>query len=360
MISLSLNKTGLRRILLVGCLMITAFIVIDFSILPSMLQPDYLKSRIGLQIPSILLLLLFTYHKNFKKYQQIATLLTISVVTLSDYWVIQQSWIKAQYAFSYEGVLLYTFFAFFVLRLNFRFGIVYVMLCLLGFGALVYWYPIYGIRNSVNFGFVAMAQSICLVGLYTLTNSLKEVETLTEKLQDLSRIDQLSGLFNRRAYEQDGNILFEHARRFKLPVAIFMIDIDNFKDYNDSYGHQKGDDVIRVQADILKSIFKRTSDIVGRFGGEEFIVITNDMTPSTSESMGQNIIDAWLEKKIPHGKGAGGPHITCSIGIVSIVPIKGLSLAKTIGMADEALYQAKSDGRNRYQSYLSGNEGFLS
>lgn len=274
-------------------------------------------------------------------------------MTFANYWLIQQSWIKTQFAFSYEGTLLYTFFAFFLIRLDFKFAVVYVVLSLLGFGALVVSYPVYGAYNSVNFGFVAMAQSICLVGLYTLTNSLKAVDNLTGKLQKLSRIDQLSGLFNRRAYEQDGNFQLENARRLKVPISIFLFDIDNFKDYNDAYGHQKGDDVIRVQAAILKHVFQRQTDIIGRFGGEEFIVIANDMTASTSKIMGQRVIDAWLAKKIQHGRGAGGAHISCSIGIVNVLPNQEITLTKLIGTADDALYNAKDNGRNCYQLYLN-------
>lgn len=333
--------------------MIAAFVAIDFTILPSSLQTDYLISRFGVQIPATLLLLAFTFHKSFAKYQQIAILLTVVIVTFANYWVIQQGWIKAQFAFSYEGTLLYTFFAFFVLRLNFNLGIVYVLLSLLGFGALVLFYPVYGVYNSVNFGFVAMAQSICLVGLYTLTKSLEQVDSLTEKLHELSRIDQLSALLNRRAYEQDGKIQLEQARRLQIPITVFLLDIDNFKDYNDAYGHQKGDDVIRVQANILKLIFQRQTDIIGRFGGEEFVVITNDTTQSQSEELGQKIIDAWAAENINHGKGTGGAHISCSIGIVSIIPNRDITLTTLIGMADDALYGAKSDGRNCYQLYVA-------
>lgn len=353
MISLSLNKPNLRWVLLIGSVMITAFVIIDLAILPHSLQSDYLISRFGVQLPSVLLLLAFTFNKDFEKYQQIALLLTVVIVTFANYWVIQQGWIKAQFAFSYEGTLLYTFFSFFVLRLTFKFGILYVLLSLLGFGALVSFYPIYGVYNSVNFGFVAMAQSICLVGLYTLTKSLKQVDSLTEKLHELSRIDQLSALFNRRAYEQDGKIQLEQARRLQIPITVFLLDIDNFKDYNDAYGHQKGDDVIRIQATSLKSIFQRKTDVIGRFGGEEFVVIANDTTPFQSVELGQKIIDAWATKSINHGKGAGGAHISCSIGIVSMIPNREITLTKLIGMADEALYKAKSDGRNRYQLYVT-------
>jgi len=237
--------------------------------------------------------------------------------------------------------------------MNFKFGIIYVLFSLAGFGLLLSLYPIYGNYNSVNLGFVAMAQFICLVGLYTLSSSLSKVHSLTQKLQELSRIDQLSGLFNRRAYEQDGNVLLENAKRLQVSFSVFMIDIDNFKDYNDAYGHQKGDEAIRIQANILKSTFKRQSDIIGRFGGEEFIVISNDMTTSLSELMGQKIIDAWVEEKLPHRNDAGKEFVSCSVGIVRVIPSGGLSLKQLIGMADDALYKAKNDGRNRYQLYAS-------
>lgn len=329
----------------------TVFLVVDFTILPEILQADYLISRFGMQIPATLLLFAFTYHKDFAKYQQIAILLTILVITFANYWLIRQSWINAQFAFSYEGTLLYTFFAFFVIRLSFKFGIIYVILSLAGFAGLVFYYPIYGVYNTINFGFVAMAQSICLVGLFALTRSFTQVDNLTAKLHTLSRIDQLTGLYNRRAYEQEGNTQFEQALRMQIPISIFLIDIDNFKEYNDTYGHQKGDDAIRIQAHILKSIFKRQVDIVGRFGGEEFIVIANNITLFESEKLAQKVLDAWAEEKIQHGKGKGDAYLSCSIGVVNLVPSQETSLRKIIGMSDKALYEAKNAGRNCYKFY---------
>jgi diguanylate cyclase (GGDEF)-like protein len=349
MISFTVNKTKLRGILFIGALLIAVFAIIDLRMMPEILHRDYLQSRLVFQIPTLLLLIAFTYHKRFEEFQQLATLTAISIVTFSNYWLIQTCWIKAGFAFSYEGTLLYTFFAFFVIRINFTYGLIYVILSLIGFAALVAAYPVYGEYNSVNFGFVAMAQIICLFGLYSLSDSLAKVHRLTAKLQELSRIDQLSGLYNRRAYEQDGKLLFEQAKRLKLSVSIFMIDIDNFKDYNDAYGHQKGDEAIRVQANILKSVFKRESDIIGRFGGEEFIVIANNMTTDASERMAQNILSAWQRERIPHGKGAGGRYLSCSIGIMNIIPYQEMTFNELIGLADEALYTAKSEGRNRYQ-----------
>ena len=350
MISLSLNHNSLRWILLVASSMMAIFIPIDFTILPVELRPEYLISRLGFQIPALLLLLGCSFHPGYIRYQPPAILCTILVVTYSNYWLIQQCWIKASFAFSYEGTLLYTFFAFFVVRINFRFGAAYVALSLVGFTALMTSYPIYGEYNFVNLGFVAMAQSICLVGLFTLTGSLKEVHTLAEKLRELSRVDQLSGLFNRRAYEQDGTVQFEQARRLQVPLAIFLLDIDNFKDYNDAYGHQQGDEVIKIQAEILTSVFRRQVDIIGRFGGEEFIVIANNVNYNNAERMAKLVIDGWAERRVPHGKGSGAAYVSCSIGIASLVPNDSITLTKLIGLADEALYQAKDNGRNRYET----------
>jgi len=349
MIALSLNKTSLRWILLVGSVMMGIFIFIDLSIIPAALRNEYLISRLAGQIPALLLLLFYTYHASFERHQQTAILFSILVVTYANYWLIYQCWTKAGFAFPYEGTLLYTFFAFFVVRMNFGFGLIYVGLSLAGFAALLIGYPIYGEYNSVNFGFVAMAQSICLVGLFTLTNTLREVHTLADRLRDLSRIDQLSGLCNRRAYEEDGSMQFEQARRLHIPLTIFLLDIDNFKDYNDAYGHQQGDEVIRTQAEILKSVFKRQVDIVGRFGGEEFIVIANDMNHAPAQVMAQKVIDEWARRQVPHGKGAGGPFVSCSIGIASILPDKTMTLTTLIGWADDALYSAKHKGRNRFE-----------
>ena len=100
------------------------FAVIDLRILPVVLHTDYLISRFGFQIPAIVGLIAFSYHRRFKAYQQVAILISILIVTYSNYWLIQQAWIKAEFPFSYEGTLLYTFFAFFVVRINFKFGLI--------------------------------------------------------------------------------------------------------------------------------------------------------------------------------------------------------------------------------------------
>ncbi len=351
MISLSVNTTTFRSILYVGSILVAIFALIDLRMIPDELHTNYLISRFGFQIPPILALALYSYHTSFKKHQQLATLLSILIVTYSNYWLIQQSWLIAEFAFSYEGTLLYTFFVFFVLRMNFKYGLIYVVISLIGFAMLVSMYPIYGTYNSVNLSFVAMAQFICLYGLYTLSGSLHRVEELTDKLEQLSRIDQLSGLFNRRAYEQDGNLLLENARRLKLSLCIFMLDIDNFKDYNDAFGHQKGDEAIKVQASILKRVFQRQSDIIGRFGGEEFIVITANMSDHDAQKMAQKVLDAWAEERIPHGQGSGAEYLSCSIGISNLVPKRKIKLEQLIGYADNALYDAKSNGRNQFQQY---------
>ena len=349
MISLSIGINTLRRILLISCILISAFIVIDLNIIPALLHTDYLISRVVFQIPAILCLYVFTFHGSFEKHRQLAILLCVLVVTFANYWIIQQSWLKAAFPFSYEGTLLYTFFAFFVMRINFKFGLFYVVISLLGFGVLIQAYPIYDTFNLTNFGFIAMAQIICLYGLYTLNNSLNRVDSLTSKLEELSRIDQLSGLYNRRAYEQDGKLLFEHARRLNVTLSIFMIDIDNFKDYNDAYGHQKGDEAIRQQANIMRRVFKRESDILGRFGGEEFIVITTNLSEARAQRMAQLVLEAWRDERIPHGQGSGGQFLSCSIGIMNTIPAENQSLDTLIGKADEALFKAKDAGRHRFE-----------
>ena len=117
------------------------------------------------------------------------------------------------------------------------------------------------------------------------------------------------------------------------------------------FGHQKGDEAIRLQADILKRVFKRQSDIIGRFGGEEFIVITSNMSNHDAQKMAQKVLDAWAEERVPHGQGAGEEFLTCSIGITNVIPRRKSTLKKLIGEADDALYKAKSNGRNQFQQF---------
>jgi diguanylate cyclase (GGDEF)-like protein len=166
--------------------------------------------------------------------------------------------------------------------------------------------------------------------------------------RNLSDLDGLTGIPNRRQF----NLVFQEelkrAIRGGYPLSLLMIDIDYFKKYNDLYGHQNGDQCLKMVARALESTLRRQSDLAARFGGEEFICVLPSCPADGAHTMAQQILDNIAKLAIPHGQSDIAPYLTVSVGAVTLMPGTVLSESELIKHADELLYQSKAEGRNRY------------
>jgi diguanylate cyclase (GGDEF)-like protein len=172
-----------------------------------------------------------------------------------------------------------------------------------------------------------------------------ELESVNEKLAELSTTDALTGVRNRRYFDQMLEREFNRARREREQLSILMLDIDYFKRVNDEYGHQVGDDALRCVANILREVLYRTTDFVARYGGEEFAIIL----PNTKVE-GAYIVAEKIRKIIanqPFDAAGITFSITVSIGIMGDEPSSGISAGFWLKEADDALYKAKKEGRNK-------------
>ena len=175
-----------------------------------------------------------------------------------------------------------------------------------------------------------------------------KIVNLVRKLQNLSTIDDLTGVGNRRYFIDSLEQEWERAKRTQTPIGIMMLDLDHFKNLNDTYGHQNGDIALVHAARIIDSEVKRASDKVARWGGEEFAVIQPNTTLEGVHIVAEEVRMA-IERSLLHMEGHEPVQMTVSIGINCIVPSKsgGYSLDDLISDADKALYRAKREGRNR-------------
>jgi diguanylate cyclase (GGDEF)-like protein len=139
----------------------------------------------------------------------------------------------------------------------------------------------------------------------------------------------------------------EHWRTSDSLTAI-LCDIDHFKTYNDTYGHQAGDETLVQVARGLASAVPRTTDFVARFGGEEFVILLAHSTIDDATVVAGRVLDAIRSLQVAHGTSPTTPHVTVSLGVAAIVPDQFTTPEELIRRADEALYQAKQEGRNRY------------
>jgi diguanylate cyclase (GGDEF)-like protein len=175
----------------------------------------------------------------------------------------------------------------------------------------------------------------------------EKIKELNNQLDLLSKTDSLTGLYNRRYFDEMINQEWNRGLRSNNSLSCILLDIDYFKDYNDHYGHQAGDKCLKDIATLMKDTFRRAGDIVARYGGEEFIVIlANSSQLNAMAAIAQ--FQAELAKlKIPHEKSDVSNYVTVSAGIASEIPSREQSIEDFIRSADKALYLAKHGGRNQ-------------
>jgi len=177
-----------------------------------------------------------------------------------------------------------------------------------------------------------------------------ELEKKNKELQRLSSLDGLTGIANRRRFDEYLEQEWLRAARSNKVLSLILTDIDHFKTYNDNYGHQGGDEVLRRVAQSLETGTHRPGDLVARYGGEEFAIILPDTDPVGAASVAESIRQVVERLNIPHGFSSAADHVTISMGIASVIPREGGLPATLIESADGALYEAKHAGRNRYMS----------
>jgi diguanylate cyclase (GGDEF)-like protein len=166
-----------------------------------------------------------------------------------------------------------------------------------------------------------------------------------QRLSELAVTDSLTGLPNRRRLTETLDQVWNHGARSGLPVGLAMIDIDSFKRYNDHYGHQGGDECLRLVAQALQASVRNT-DLVARYGGEEFSIVLPDTDPGNAAEVAERARRAVADLCLPHAESDLG-IVTISVGVTSAVPGLASRPDHLIKIADEALYQAKKTGRNR-------------
>ncbi|MYM95943.1 GGDEF domain-containing protein [Duganella vulcania] len=171
-------------------------------------------------------------------------------------------------------------------------------------------------------------------------------------IAELANRDGLTGLFNRRHFDTVAETEFTRHKCHQLPLGVAFIDIDCFKIYNDRLGHQAGDMCLKLIAQTLAESVKRPGEMVARYGGEEFVVLLPNISSREALAFGELLCEIVCRLDLPHPDSAN-KMVTISVGVVAAVPCDSDSMVSFIAAADQALFQAKHDGRNR--SVFSGH-----
>lgn len=170
-------------------------------------------------------------------------------------------------------------------------------------------------------------------------------KSVQHELELLATSDGLTGILNRRSFDKNLVAEWRRALRDAKPLALLMVDVDNFKNYNDKLGHQAGDVCLKHLASIMAAMPLRSSDCVARYGGEEFVIILTDADLQGAASAAERLRASIEQFELPVAE-MSGRYVTVSIGVASLIPRSGDTPEKLLSIADAALYKAKDRGRN--------------
>lgn len=193
-------------------------------------------------------------------------------------------------------------------------------------------------------------ERFCLIQVNDVSIAVKKERLLREQaesLRALAFIDGLTGIANRRRLDEYLADEFRRAARNNSPLSVIMTDVDYFKSFNDTYGHQSGDFCLQRIANAIKATLRRPADLVARYGGEEFAIILPDTSFGGAKTLAEDIRKQVESLVIPHEKSTAAEHVTLSLGISNAQSYENISADTLLEQADKALYQAKSEGRNR-------------
>ena len=230
---------------------------------------------------------------------------------------------------------------------------------------------LYGMQTPINFvmffyavvfsngiGFLLAHLMISKDRMSFLQARLLEIDqvksrAMSQEFARLSREDPVTGLANRRFFNEVLIQEWELARHSNEPLSIVFIDIDHFKAYNDSYGHLHGDDALVKVAEVFKRYLRRSADLAARYGGEEFILLLPNTPREGASQVAEKMLQAVDQLQIPHRASPSAPHVTASFGVATWYPTKQatLTIDQLIHQADSAVYQAKALGRHRVRLF---------
>ena len=311
----------------------------------AVLQPIYLL-RLGVACPALVLILAATVIPELQRHYQWIAATAVIVTGMSVMVISGLAAAGGQPQFQMGDVLVVVYATLFL-------GLLFRAVMVVAFALMVAFVGI-GLYLGVSADHLIFAS--CVVFATTLMSVLSalRMERLLRAnfienrlLNDIAERDGLTGLYNRRMFDNLTNRLWLQAQRDQQPLQVILVDIDHFKAYNDLYGHQAGDNCIRRVASIIARATKRPFDFCARYGGEEFALVLYAPSGTDPTALPERIRRDTMALDIPHAHAEAAGVLTVSIGSATAQPDTKRSLAGLIQTADEALYRAKQLGRNR-------------
>jgi len=348
-----------------------------FAVLDAVLLPEFKYKLWAIRFiyyaPASATIIFLTFSKLYKKFFELTSFFTMFVSGAALIAMLMILPVSAGNLY-YVGIILVIIFGYTFSRTRFIVATFSNLMILLSYNVIAIFFLKVPFANllSNNF-FLFSANCIGMFACYemeytsrheyymTLLLQLGEekVKSVNEQLsemnlhlQKLATIDTTTQLANRRMFDTYMKTEWLRSIRTKEPLSLIICDIDFFKNYNDFYGHLKGDHCLRAVAAAIKAIPCRPLDLVARYGGEEFVIVLPNTNFNGAVTIANNIMNAVRDLKISHAKSTVSEYVTVSVGVSKVNPSKDYQPEKLIEYADKALYSAKENGRNRVTAQI--------
>ncbi len=347
-----------------GILLYAVFGILDALILPEVKETLWFI-RYGVVCPLGFLFLVATFSLNSESLIQ---MLHAGLVVVGGMGIVGMIYVAPsdRAHLYYAGLMLVVFYAYTFSALRFY----YASLSALSVTLLYPLVDVYMVKTSTeqliaNMFFLGSSNVIGLPVSYLLERHIRrdflltmllafekrKTERLNMRLKDISYLDGLTGVPNRRKLEEHLSREWDRAKKSGQPLSLLMVDIDFFKRYNDLLGHLEGDECLRKVAQEINRHVRSGMDLVARYGGEEFAVVLPETNEEQARSIAERIRKDVESLKIPHPASEVSRYITVSVGVATLVPEDNLRKEVLVSMADRALYRAKRRGRNRVETF---------
>lgn len=355
---------------LVAMLLYNLFLFTDRDMLPDVYLTAW-KIRLGVVTPAILLVVWLIGQPRFAALREALVSLLLLLSTASIVVIFSLSY-HSNATYYHMGIVLILMFGNIVVRLRFWYALVVCALTQLVYSLALMQIGQMPVEVKLNNGavlFVSIVISLIanfqmeydlrrdyLVALREQIRNLKlafanaKLEVANAELSRLSSIDPLTGLANRRSFSERLEIEWRRASRDGQQLALLFVDVDHFKAYNDTYGHQAGDDCLVRVASTLKNALHRPHDFLARFGGEEFVALLPQTALDDAMVVAERLCLSIAAMGLPHSGSSAAHHVTVSVGMAAMPPTQAASPEQLMEAADQALYLAKGAGRNQVKA----------
>jgi diguanylate cyclase (GGDEF)-like protein len=340
------SELNVRRQLALAAAIVAGVAVLDLTFLPREFAIQAAAIRFWLALLPIGVAFVLTHYRRALWPRQVAGVVVALGVGLTSLAIGDRA-TEADYP-AFAGGYIIVVFAYFFL------GLYYVNAVAVGLGLALTYVAIAVLTATQSTSILyatynlLVLNAVCAFGAGQLELARRR-DFLKERLLSYrATSDQLSGLANRRAFDARLEESWERARQTRAALALFLVDIDHFKAYNDHYGHQAGDLAIQRVGQAIRRSLQRPQDFASRYGGEEFAAIVPDVGEDDALHVAERIREAVLNENIEHAHSSTGDRVSVSIGVAHLLPWNSDRTPRGfVQIADEGLYAAKRQGRNR-------------